>query len=235
MSFKREIKPVNIYASEELNSALISIGIGITGNPSLNSFNIEDVLLSASIEGMVRGDYRVLGLLTDWIEMHGRLINVDRLSKIVSLQADEKVRRYWKAISQWQSKDVRFKKLSKNANVEGRSDLLGTGTDFLIQKHGEDPRFEGTVLRVPNLTLRHRLEDIQSADSLSRKNRFYRSRLMIGPSYRADVWAYLLKDRELSSSELARLTYSSFATAWGVKRDFEIYPRTQLKADKVPA
>lgn len=50
----------------------------------------------------------MLGLLTDWIEVHGRLINLDRLSKIVSLIENEKVRRFWEAISQWQSSDERF-------------------------------------------------------------------------------------------------------------------------------
>jgi hypothetical protein len=44
--------------------------------------------------------------------------------------------------------------------------------------------------------------------------------VIIGPSYRADMWAALETDPELSPTELARQTYGSFATAWQVKRDF---------------
>ncbi len=232
MSFKREINPVCFYQNAELNSALISIGIRIAGQKSLTDFNIEDVLISASIEGICQEDYRVLGLMVDWIEIHGKLINVDRLAKIVSILNDEKVRRFWKAISQWQSKDIRFKKIGKVSKIRGSADLLDVGTDFLIRKNGEDERFKGSALRVPNLTLRHRLDDIHSPQTLSQINLFYRFRLMIGASYRADLWALLEKKPHLTPTELARLTYSSFATAWGVKRDFEIFRQLESRNNK---
>lgn len=45
---------------------------------------------------------------------------------------------------------------------------------------------------------------------------------MIGPTYRADMWAALEADPDLSAAELARRTYGSFATAWHVRRDFAL-------------
>jgi hypothetical protein len=48
---------------------------------------------------------------------------------------------------------------------------------------------------------------------------------MIGPTYRADMWAALDTDPDQSAAELARRTYGSFATAWHVRRDFGLLNR----------
>jgi hypothetical protein len=45
---------------------------------------------------------------------------------------------------------------------------------------------------------------------------------MIGPGYRADMWAALEADPGMSATALARRTYGSFATAWQVRRDFAV-------------
>ena len=50
----------------------------------------------------------------------------------------------------------------------------------------------------------------------------YRRRIMLGPSYRADMWAELDRNPTLTAAELARRTYGSFATAWHVLRDWEL-------------
>jgi len=221
MSFKRSLLPHFHYEGDELTSALISIGVRLSGQKSKRPVNIEDVLLSGSIEGVLQEDYRVLGLLVDWVEVHGRMINVDRLISIVEAYNNIKIKYFWKAVGESQKVDPRWKK-TKNFKVEGRVDLLESGTDFLVKKNGEDERFKNTSLRVPKLTLRHRLEDIQTPVTLAKMNSFYRARLMISPSFKADVWAYLEFEPEISTSELARISYSSFATAWQTKKDFEI-------------
>jgi len=43
---------------------------------------------------------------------------------------------------------------------------------------------------------------------------------MMGPTYRADMWAALEQDPNLTAAEIARRAYGSFATAWQVRRDF---------------
>ena len=45
---------------------------------------------------------------------------------------------------------------------------------------------------------------------------------LIGPTYRADMWAELDLDPALIPAELARRAYGSFATAWEVKQQWGI-------------
>ena len=44
----------------------------------------------------------------------------------------------------------------------------------------------------------------------------------MGPTYRSDMWAVLEVNPGITAAELARRTYGSFATAWKVKRDWEL-------------
>ena len=118
-------------------------------------------------------------------------------------------------------KDRRFSKLERGFQGP-RLDLLAVGTDFQIQRHGEDCRFKGSPLRVPGNALRDRSSDVLSPTELCRRHAAYRHRLIMGPSYRADMWAALEANTQLSAAELARKAYGSFATAWQVKRDFEL-------------
>jgi len=228
MSFKREIHPQALLTSDRLTKGLISIGFRLSGARSTKLYNIEDVLFSAAQEGVLGEDYRVLGLLVDWFEVHSRMVNVDRLCRLVMTLEEEKLKRFWVAIAQWLSNDVRFKKIQKLYRFKTSADLLSTGTEFLIKRHGWDERFKDTVLRVPNQTLRRRLGDILSPKELAKKNLFYRFRVLLGPIYRADLWAHLDRNDSISTAELARLGYANFATAWAVKRDFNLLASTGL-------
>jgi len=58
-------------------------------------------------------------------------------------------------------------------------------SEFQIKRHGVDPRFKGSVLRVPANVLRERLADVLSPADLAKRHRAYHYRVMIGPSYRA--------------------------------------------------
>ena len=86
----------------------------------------------------------------------------------------------------------------------------------------EDPRFQDCPLRVPARVLRDRQQDVLSPQELAKRHAAYRQRIIMGPTYRADMWALLEGEPALSPAELARRTYGSFATAWQVKRDFEL-------------
>jgi hypothetical protein len=74
---------------------------------------------------------------------------------------------------------------------------------------------------------------LQPAD-LARLHHAYRCRVMVGPSYRADMWSALEEEPTLSAAALARRTYGSFATAWHVRRDFALLSRTLSPGTKVP-
>jgi hypothetical protein len=182
--------------------------------------NIEDTLLAASLEGLA-GDGRVLSLLVDWLEIHHSRINADRLVQMVrtlSKKESEKFKAFWAAMAQWLN-DNRFAKLKRLA-PKHRFNFLEDRTSFLIEKNGEDERFKETCVRIPQNVLRHRLEDILEPQELARVHHAYRFRIFMGPNYKADMWALLQQEPELSAAELARQGYGSYPTAFLVKRDF---------------
>lgn len=220
MSFHRNILPGQLIEEAALTSHLIGMGIRLQGRAKKH-VNIEDGLYSASVEGMA-GDLRVLSLLVDWIDLHYQRIIVDRLFRIVSESSEIRVRAFWAAIAQWKKTDPRFKRF-RSLHHGNRLDLLPTGTDFHLSKKGEDARFSGSPLRVPEgVGLRQRASDILSPKELAKHHLPYYFRLLIGATYRADMWAYLTLDPELTPSELARRSYGSFATAWHVKEEWHV-------------
>lgn len=225
MAFRRISSPESTLHGEALTKALVGIGMAFAAAPTPNP-NIEDTLLAASVEGMEREDLRVLAILVTWLEVHAAWINADRLTAVVRQHSGERVRAFWSAVAHWLGKDRRFARLAK-AYAGPRLDLLGTGTDFHLRRAGEDPRFAGGPLRIPAGILRDRKEDVLSPAELAHRHRAYRRRILMGPSYRADLWAELEQDPSLSAAELARRAYGSFATAWHVKQDWEVLRRAE--------
>lgn len=218
MSYSRQIAPEKLLSGRELDSAMVGIGMEFTAKPNRNA-NIEDTVVSASVCGM-QGDFRVLSVLVTWLSVHHERLNADRLIRLVQAQQDPKVLAFWAATARWLQSDRRFARLLKVASKT--VELLPVGSAFQIKRRGEDARFEGSVLRVPAGVLRDRLDDVLSPAQLATKHSAYRHRILLGPSYRADMWALLCAEPELSATEVARRCYGSFATAWQVKRDFEL-------------
>jgi hypothetical protein len=220
MAFRRLTSPRLAIEGEALTPALVGIGMAFASDPLPNP-NIEDTLLAASVEGLEREDLRVLAILMTWLGVHAAWINADRLTALAVQYPGERVRAFWSAVAGWLGKDRRFARLAK-VYKGPRLDLLATGTDFHLRRSGEDHRFEGGPLRVPAGILRERKGDVLSPAELAPRHDAYRYRILLGPSYRADMWAELERDPSLSAAELARRAYGSFATAWHVKQDWEI-------------
>lgn len=218
MAHKRNVVPVYELDANELTSAMVGIGMNFAAEPTVDA-NIEDTLLFASIAGMEQDDLRVLAVLTTWLGVHTPFVNADRLIRLVRAQTSKRVRTFWCAFAQWQDKDRRFARLAQ-LHKGPKVDLLAVGSKFQLKRHGEDHRFAGTALRVAANVLRDRPDDVLSATELAKHHGPYRWRVIIGPSYRADIWAALDDDQSSTVAELARRTYGSFATAWRVKRDF---------------
>jgi len=203
------------------------VGIGMLfaseGDPDPD---IEATLLGASIEGMEKDDLRVLAILMTWLDTHSDRINADRLTRLVEARPETRVRAFWSSVGRWLSKDRRFGHLIRD--YEGpQIDLLATGTEFHLRRSGADPRFAGTSLRVPSGVLRDRKGDVLSPAELARRHGTYRRRVLLGPSYRADMWAELDRSPGLTAAELARRTNGSFATAWQVKQDWTLLQSAQ--------
>src|SRR5215831_9365617 len=218
MPFHRIAALPPLLASDVLTSQLVGIGMNFAAPPAHDP-NIEDSILFASIEGMEKQDLRVLAMLVTWFGIHAPWVNADRLTTLATAQSSARVRAFWSAMARWQGKDRRFLRLSRSYNGP-RQDVLEVGTEFQLQRHGEDPRFAGSAIRVAANILRDRPADVLSPSVLARRHHVYHFRIMMGPNYRADMWAALEAEAALSATALARETYGSFATAWHVRRDF---------------
>lgn len=227
MAYRRDATVRAQLSEDELTEAMVGIGMSFAARANYDA-NIEDTVLAASEQGMLHDDLRTLAILVTWLGVHARLINADRLTRLVEAHQAPRVRAFWSAIALWQKKDRRFARLVSLYQGE-RVDLLSVGTDFQVRRHGEDPRFEGSALRVPANTLRDRPADVLEPAELARRHRTYRQRLIMGPSYRADMWAALEENPALSAAELARAAHGSFATAWQVKRDWQLVAPPRAK------
>jgi hypothetical protein len=221
MAHRRAIAPARAASGDALTADLVGIGMLVGGEGSCDP-NIEDTLLVASVEGMDRGDLRVLAVLVTWFGVHSGRVNVDRLTRLVALSESKRVRTFWCALARWRASDRRFVRLAQ-AYRGRRMDLLTTGTEFQLDRYGEDPRFAGSKLRVPANVLRDRPSDVLAPAELARQHSAYRWRLVIGATYRADMWAALERQPELSASALARAAYASFASAWQARKDFAVW------------
>lgn len=220
MGFNRQTAGQAFTNADALTEAMAGIGMNFAVSPQPGA-NIEDTLLAASAEGMENGDLRVLSVLVMWLEVHHPRVNADRLIRALSLHESKRVRAFWIAVSQWLHQDRRFQRLQKKTESK-RTDVLPGGTAFQVKRKGEDSRFQGTVLRVPADTLRRRPSDVLTPKELATFHPTYRQRILMGPTYRADMWAALLHTPSLTAAELARKAHGSFATAWQVKRDFSL-------------
>ncbi|MCP4603750.1 MAG: hypothetical protein GY847_25075 [Proteobacteria bacterium] len=214
------IAPSELPCGENLTRAMAGIGMRFSAKPAADP-NIEDTLIAASFESMEHDDLRVLSILITWIQIHHPWINADRLTRAVTSKQSPRVQAFWASTAARLHKDRRFSRMAK-LYAGPRIDILSVGTDFQVSRKGEDPRFESTYLRVPAGVLRDRPSDVITPSDLARIHRTYRQRVLMGPTYRADMWALLQSEPSLTASELARRTYGSFATAWQVKHDFKI-------------
>ena len=199
---------------------MVGIGMNFAAAATAHA-PIEETLVHASALGMEKHDLRVLAELTTWLGVHHRYINADRLVRCVSQHPSDRVQAYWAAVAHWFSKDRRFARFAQR--FEGPPvDLLPVGTEFQIARRGEDERFAGSALRVPDGTLRDRDADVLPPEILVRRHRGYRNRVFMGPTWRADVWSVLEAAPDVSVSEAARRAGCSFATAWQVVQDYRL-------------
>ena len=221
MGFSRAVAPVRPPEAATLTEDMAGIGMNLGGRANHRA-NIENTLLFASEEGMDRADLRVLSVLVTWLGVHGARVNVDRLAKRIEAGGSKRVRAFWASVGRWLAKDRRYVRLIRFPKGEP-IDLLDVGTGFQIRRHGEDRRFEGSALRVPATVLRDRPADVMTPGQLARNHRAYSWRTVIGPTFRADMWAEMEGTPDLKAAEIARRTYGSFATAWQVKRDWKVW------------
>ena len=208
---------------EQLTARMVGIGLAFAAEPDVDA-DIESTLVFASVSGLDHDSLRTLAVLTTWLGVHHAHLNADRLIRLVAEQRSLRVRAYWAAIAHWLKKDRRLARLESfydDAPVE----LLMSGTAFQIARRGEDVRFACSKLLVPTGTLRDRAEDVLPPHLLVQRHAGYRNRVLMGPSFRADVWTVMEKEPDLSVAEIARRAACGFATAWQTAADFRLLRR----------
>lgn len=220
MAFSRAAPSEATPPPEELTARMVGIGMGFAAKADAGA-DIESTLLHASALGMEEGDLRVLAVLTTWLGVHHTHVNADRLVRLVGTHPSERVRAYWAAIAMWLKKDRRLARLA-DAYEGAPLGLLPTGTEFQVQRRGEDERFIASKLRVPKGTLRDRHGDVASPEALVQRHAGYRNRVLMGPSFRADVWTAIQQAPHQSIADIARTASCSFAAAWQTAQDYRL-------------
>jgi hypothetical protein len=220
MPFSRATSAEPTPAPDQLTARMVGIGMNFAATADAGA-DIESTIVHASVLGMDGGDLRVLAVLTTWLGVHHTHVNADRLVRLASDHPSDRVRAYWGAIATWLKKDRRLARLV-GAYGGAPIDLLPTGTEFQIKRRGEDERFAGSKLRVPKGTLRDRRADVLTPEVLVRRHAGYRNRVLMGPSFRADVWTALEHAPDLSIADIARKASCSFATAWQAAQDYRL-------------
>ena len=222
-----------IKTGKSLDSDLRSIGFNLGGGKKSTDPNIEASIISASIEAVNNKDNRIGGLLVDWITVHYLRVNVDRLTKFVFNLSDldyKFVKIFWCANAQRLFiKDQRFKRLSelyKGRRVGFADRFLKKRekkvTKMLIEIKGEDERFKRTCIRIPKGYFPKRLHQIFPVSVIAKNHLSYRYRVMMGSSYRADLWALLDSDSNISAYALGKKAHCSYRTAYMAKKDYEL-------------
>jgi len=220
MSFSRA-RP-ELLVGESLGAAMRSIGLRIGPlTPDTEPADIEQTLVSAVHAALPR-DFRVLGVVLAWLEVHGAWVNVPRLGRFLKLTHAPAERAFWAAVGQWLGRhDARWRVLV--AGYPGPRLSLDDAeiTALQVARAGEDLRFVDSSLQVPAKLLRSRVEDVDDPVLLGKRHPVYLQRIAFGPSYRADVWAALSLRPHASAAELARSVGCAYETARAVVRDWQ--------------
>jgi hypothetical protein len=222
MVFKRSATLPPLPPHHVLTARMAGIGFQFAGTTPDTTADIEHTLLHASVVGIEQDDFRTLGLLTTWLGIHHPRVHADRLLRVLdSLPADTSVRTktYWHAVAMWLG-DARL--LRHRFDDVGAVALLQVGNDFQLARHGEDERFIGGPLRVPRGVLRDRASDVMTPAQLVAHHVGYRLRVLLGPSYRADVFTLLARDPNMSVVQLAEQAQCAIGTASEVAKDFRL-------------
>jgi hypothetical protein len=221
MSFSRTT-PTALRGSV-LHASMRAVGMRLGGSAAEASFDMELTLVSAVLEALPR-DYRALGVVLAWLEVHQERVNVPRLLRFAdALSAAPLARAWWAAIGSWLGRtDARWKTLMRLYDGPALPLDDAEATALQIRRSGEDPRFAGTALRVHEKLLRSRVADVASPAQVARHHRLYLRRVQFGPNYRADVWAALDDRPEVSPAEIARGVGCAYETARSVSRDWKL-------------
>lgn len=221
MSFSRTTP--KLLTGPTLHEAMRSIGLRI--GPLVVSSEPADleVTLASAVMSALPRDYRRLGVIVAWLEVHHSRVNVPRLGRVIA-QPDLSAlaRCFWSAVGVWLGRtDARFRPLARLYRGARLSLDDAEITAVQMKRVGADPRFEGTPLLVHARLLRSRTADVDDAVQLAARHSVYLRRVQLGANYRADVWAALDRNPTASPAEIARRVGCAYETARSVGEDWK--------------
>jgi hypothetical protein len=205
-----------------LDAALRDIGVrlGRANAAEALEADIEQTVVS-SARAALPTDFRLLGLLVAWLEVHHKHVNVPKLLRLARADARPIARAWWSAIGTWLGRqDARWKALAalhRGVPLDLDDPEI---TALQLQRLGPDPRFASTTLRVPQKLLRARRSDVEDPVLLASRHRLYRKRVEFGANYRADVWAALDRQPDATAADVARKVGCAYETARAVAEDW---------------
>lgn len=223
MGFSRIFKSKHSLTGEELTKALVGLGF-LLSSVSKKNVNIEHCLISLIKESFsddLAYDLRLLALLVNWLEIHISQVNANRFIKLIKDLENPKALIFLSGVFEHLN-DPRFKKFIEIYSSKKRTHFL-KGSSFLVERNGEDSRFRNTKLIIHSKALSDRPDLILSPEVVSQKHLYYRYRVLLGPTYRADIIANLSIDENLSPAELARYHFTNYQTSYKAKKDFQIF------------
>jgi len=207
-----------------LNQKLAAMGITVASKkfPIKRALevDIERTLLDVALAIESLEDRRLLGLILSWIKVHGEMVNMKRLQKFMKEENAKWIRLFafyglhlgqsrWKILAQpikagppLANEAINMAK--KRAAFKGEEDW-SKNTGFLIAK-GSESIHEKYVL---------------SPTQVAKINLMYRSRLIFGSSWRADIITSMALGAT-TPAEAARRSGSSYEPAYRVFKELEM-------------
>ena len=128
MSFSRSTPP--LLQSGALDASLRGIGMRLGSRGQAPVAADLEVTLVSGTQRSLPSDYRALGVLVAWLEVHQARVNVPRLLRLVRDASKTPLERaWWASIGSWLGQeDVRWKRMTRvydgpALDLDDRSDL----------------------------------------------------------------------------------------------------------------
>lgn len=196
----------------------VGIGVELTGVRPNRAADIERTLLRAtSYAG--GDDRRILGLLASWILVHGPLVCVGKLKRLMTCEKSGDAQivaalgylAMAGGLHEWKSVCDKFPE---------RYLWADGGTEAAVKMRGPVEAFARAGLLLPKPFLRIRENDILPLAALAKAHRQVKYRLLFGANIRADAAFYFSKGVG-GASELMRAIGCSYEPAHRILRDFK--------------
>ena len=221
MAHSRAIAPALAPSTDALTADMVGIGMLVGGDGSRDP-NIEDTLLFASVDGMERGRPARAGGAGHLVRRPLRARERRSAHPARGAAGVEAGPRLLERAGALASRRPPLR--AAGAQLPGTAGRSADDRDRLPGRTARrGPALRRVELRAPANVLRDRPADVLTPAELAKRHSAYRWRLVIGPTYRADMWAALEREPGLSAAALARATYGSFASAWQARRDFAVW------------